>query len=181
MMRLHVFFCCIVYMNLHEKPGNIMIRSSNASQCRNGSKQEKEDRWNSLMEPSSTYLLSTLNTYQPSRSLRSSSEKFLKVPRIHLKSFGQIALSATKPPLSGTRYHLVCDNLLPFQPSNRTSNLPVSKIIPHQHFPLIQVSLCTCPVLSIPSAFETETDRQTETESEYMQCVCIYAWVGVSV
>ena len=34
-----------------------------------------------------TYLSSTLKTYQPSRSLRSSDEKLPKVPRINLKSF----------------------------------------------------------------------------------------------
>ena len=43
------------------------------------------------------YLSSSLCTYEPSRSLRSSNEKLLKIPKRNLKSFGQRSFSFTAP------------------------------------------------------------------------------------
>ena len=43
------------------------------------------------------YLSSLLTVYQPSRSLRSSSEKLLKVPKVSLKSFGQRSFQYQAP------------------------------------------------------------------------------------
>ena len=44
-----------------------------------------------------TYLSASLTTYQPSRTLRSASEKLLKVPKRNLKSFGQRSFSYLAP------------------------------------------------------------------------------------
>ena len=43
------------------------------------------------------YLSSSLCTYEPSRSLRSSNEKLLKIPKRNLKSFGQRSFSFMAP------------------------------------------------------------------------------------
>ena len=45
------------------------------------------------------YLSSSLCTYEPSRSLRSSNEKLLKIPKRNLKSFGQRSFSFLAPSL----------------------------------------------------------------------------------
>ena len=45
------------------------------------------------------YLSSSLCTYEPSRSLRSSNEKLLKIPKRNLKSFGQRSFSFMAPSL----------------------------------------------------------------------------------
>ena len=45
------------------------------------------------------YLYSSLCTYEPSRSLRSSNEKLLKIPKRNLKSFGQRSFSFMAPSL----------------------------------------------------------------------------------
>ena len=45
------------------------------------------------------YLSSSLCTYEPSRSLRSSNEKLLKIPKRDLKSFGQRSFSFMAPSL----------------------------------------------------------------------------------
>ena len=45
------------------------------------------------------YLSSSLCTYEPSRSLRSSNEKLLKIPKRKLKSFGQRSFSFMAPSL----------------------------------------------------------------------------------
>ena len=45
------------------------------------------------------YLSSSLCTYEPSRSLRSSNEKLLKIPKWNLKSFGQRSFSFMAPSL----------------------------------------------------------------------------------
>ena len=43
------------------------------------------------------YLSSSLCTYEPSRSLRSSKEKLLKIPKQNLKSFGERSFSFVAP------------------------------------------------------------------------------------
>ena len=43
------------------------------------------------------YLSNTLVTYQPSRSLRSSNEKLLKVPKLNLKKVGERSFSFLAP------------------------------------------------------------------------------------
>ena len=48
------------------------------------------------------YLSSSLCTYEPSRSLRSSNEKLLKIPKRKLKSFGQRSFSFMAPSLWNT-------------------------------------------------------------------------------
>ena len=45
------------------------------------------------------YLSSSLCTYEPSRSLRSSNEKLLKIPKRNFKSFGQRSFSFMAPSL----------------------------------------------------------------------------------
>ena len=45
------------------------------------------------------YLSSSLCTYEPSRSLRSSNKKLLKIPKRNLKSFGQSSFSVMPPSL----------------------------------------------------------------------------------
>ena len=44
-----------------------------------------------------SYLSAVLYTYQPSRSLRSSSDKLLKIPRVNLKSAGERSFHFTAP------------------------------------------------------------------------------------
>ncbi len=43
------------------------------------------------------YLSSSLCTYQPSRSLRSSTERLLKIPKTNLKTFGERSFGYTAP------------------------------------------------------------------------------------
>ena len=63
--------------------------------------------------PTFAYLSSSLGTYEPSRSLRSSSEKWVKIPKRNLKSFGERSFSFIAPSASS----------LPATPSCLSSNL----------------------------------------------------------
>ena len=63
------------------------------------------------------YLSSRLDIYQPSRSLRSSNDRLLRVPRWEMKSFGT-GLSATKDLSFGTLVPLISNSHLPCPPLN---------------------------------------------------------------
>ena len=75
--------------------------------------------------------LSTLNTYQPSRSLRSSGEKLLKVPRINLKSCSYSAFSYQGPCCLELASIWSATISFPFILQMKPQSLPVSKILPH--------------------------------------------------
>ena len=77
------------------------------------------------------YLSQTLWAYEPTRNLRSSCEKLLKVPKRNTKTFGECCSesvpSAFLHLLSGTLCHPISEILLPFRCLNPDSKLTCSR------------------------------------------------------
>ena len=68
------------------------------------------------------YLSQTLCAYEPTRKLRSSCEKLLKVSKRNIKTFGELSFSFLAL-LSGTLCHPISEILLPFRCLNPDSKL----------------------------------------------------------
>ena len=77
------------------------------------------------------YLSSTLFLYQPSRSLRSSQEKLLKVPRENLKAFGHRSVCQLSGPYR-LKLASICNPSIPFPCflPNIPQNSPLCKVFP---------------------------------------------------
>ena len=89
---------------------------------------------NEILPP---YLSSTLNTYQPFCSLRSSGEKLQKVDKYKIRRLSLFQISGPRCLELASFWSATISfpSILQIKPQNL--DLPVSKILPHQHFPLI--------------------------------------------
>ena len=90
------------------------------------------------------YLSSSLCTYEPSRSLRSSNEKLLNIPKLNLKSFGQRSFSFMVPSLWNSLPAKKCINTVSIQIAAK--NLLVCHVPTLSQFKLQLKKLLVCHV-----------------------------------